>query len=100
MEDEHVSDILLRVQLRRLPVLKWLLANRVEGCTINAVNWAARRYSPIKLYPTENTFFTCNRFGPFFPCSLCDRRVVAKYVFSIACHHEKTFCGVRLSRRD
>eukprot|EP00903_Cladosiphon_okamuranus_P019280 g17722.t2 len=26
----------------RLSVLKWLLANRVERCTTNAVNWAAR----------------------------------------------------------
>lgn len=30
-------------QLLRLSVLKWLLVNRAEGCTINAINWAARR---------------------------------------------------------
>lgn len=30
-------------ELLRLSVLNWLLVNRAEGCTINAINWAARR---------------------------------------------------------
>lgn len=82
------------VQLCRLSVLKWLLVNRGEGCTINAINWAARRYSIVET-SDKNMFFGVRRLDSVFlpaACSMENRGKTAVFSSFERLHQTSTRC--------